>query len=74
MALKGRLLPRLVGIFCLAWAGLASADDYTRQWGPTIGSAMPLLHAADQAGVNRTLTDLSGDQGLLLFMNRSADW
>ena len=34
----------------------------------------PLLEAPDQNGVVRTLADLSGEQGLLLFLNRSADW
>ncbi len=55
-------------------ASIALADDYADGWGPALGSPMPLLEAPDQTGASRTLEDLSGDQGLLLFLSRSADW
>jgi hypothetical protein len=55
-------------------ANVAIADDYSDQWGPEIGSDLPVLEAFDQAGTLRTLDNLSGAQGLLLFLNRSADW
>ncbi len=42
-------------------------------WGPAIGSKVE-LRAQDDSGRERTLADLSGRQGLLLFLNRSADW
>jgi hypothetical protein len=35
---------------------------------------LPVLEAPDQTGTVRTLDDLAGDHGLLLFLNRSADW
>ena len=35
---------------------------------------MPPLEAIDETGAARTLDDLYGDQGLLLILNRSADW
>ncbi len=35
---------------------------------------MPLLEAPDHTGTLRTLPDLAGEQGLLLFLSRSADW
>jgi len=52
----------------------ASADDYGADWGPEVGSQLTLLKAHDQAGTLRTLDNLAGEQGLLLFLNRSADW
>lgn len=52
----------------------AIAEDYSDQWGPEIGSQLPVLEAYDQTGVLRNLDNLSGDHGLLLIMNRSADW
>ncbi len=52
----------------------ATADDYAAQWGPQIGSQLPVLEAYDQAGTLRTLKNLSGERGLLLFLSRSADW
>ena len=55
-------------------AALALADDFSDGWGPAVGSEVPVLEARDQTGRLRTLTDLSGEQGLLLFLNRSADW
>jgi hypothetical protein len=63
----------LIGVFVFAGAGVF-ADDYVLGWGPEVGAAMPVLQAADQDGTPRDLTSLAGKQGLLLFVNRSADW
>ncbi|NOX51540.1 MAG: hypothetical protein GXP16_13560 [Gammaproteobacteria bacterium] len=63
-----------VVVFMIGFVSSVQADDYADQWGPPVGSAMPTLSAADQAGTTRVLADLAGDQGLLLFLNRSADW
>ncbi|MEQ8859898.1 MAG: hypothetical protein RIC56_14740 [Pseudomonadales bacterium] len=52
----------------------AAEPAYVDAWGPAVGSELPLLEALDQDGERRTLADLSGRQGLLLFLNRSADW
>ena len=57
----------------LAVFGSAKAD-YADEWGPDLGSALPVLEAYDQNGTLRALDNLTGDQGLLLFLNRSADW
>ncbi len=69
-------LSRLRGVLLLPLLALgASAHaEYADEWGPQPGTALPLLEATDQDGQIRTLADLSGDQGLLLFLNRSADW
>jgi hypothetical protein len=54
--------------------GLLAAADYAAEWGPAEGSLLPVLEAMDQEGNVRNLANLSGERGLLLFMNRSADW
>ncbi len=73
-----RIGKRIIGTMALLLGALtaaaASADEYAESWGPVLGSPMPLLSAPDQTGTARTLEDLSGDQGLLLFLSRSADW
>ena len=51
----------------------ALADEFSESWGPAIGTPVT-LEAPDQTGVLRSLDDLAGEQGLLLFLNRSADW
>lgn len=58
----------------LICAGAAWASEYAQSWGPAIGTTVPVLEAPDQTGTVRTLEDLTGKQGLLLFLNRSADW
>jgi hypothetical protein len=55
-------------------ATLASASEYSDGWGPPAGSALPVLEAYDQAGELRSLENLVGERGLLLFLARSADW
>lgn len=55
-------------------SGSAWASEFSEGWGPAVGSTLPLLEAPDQTGTVRTLEDLAGEQGLLLFLNRSADW
>lgn len=62
----------LIGLALLAASAFAS--DYSDSWGPAVGSKLPVLEAPDQTGTIRTLDDLAGEQGLLLFLNRSADW
>ncbi len=51
-----------------------SADAVTGQWGPPVGKPLPVLEAHDHTGMLRTFDNLKGRRGLLLFMNRSADW
>jgi len=48
--------------------------EYADDWGPETGSTMQLFEAYDQDGELRTLDNISGSQGFLLFLNRSADW
>jgi len=67
----GRWLAAMAGVLL---TGGALADPYSDAWGPAVGSQLPVLEAPDQTGTVRTLADLSGEQGLLLFLARSADW
>ncbi len=58
----------------LASSSATANDEYARQWAPPVGSPMPVMEAQDQSGKVRTLEDLRGRNGLLVFFNRSADW
>ena len=49
-------------------------ESYADQWGPAVGVPLPLLDAPDQLGTTRSLADLAGPSGMLLFVVRSADW
>ena len=68
-----RVLQTVAALSLVAPVGVY-ADDYSTSWGPAVGSQLPVLAAKDQSGVDQTLRTLTGKQGLLLFMNRSADW
>ena len=50
----------------------AQNDGYTT--GPAIGEKVPQFALTDQNGHPRTLSDLTGSNGLLLVFSRSADW
>ena len=51
-----------------------NVDDTPEFWGPPVGTTAPAIDAADQDGVMRDLTSLSGERGVLLVLSRSADW
>ncbi len=53
---------------------LTSWGDYQNDWGPDVGSILPSLEANDHTGAVRNLDNLAGERGLLLLLNRSADW
>ena len=67
-------LRKIVLLLVVAMANPVFADDYPAQWGPRIGAPLPVLEAPDQEGVVRSFENLVGERGLLLSMNRSADW
>ena len=64
----------LVGLATVTTSTPVFADDYSAQWGPALGKKLPMLEAYDQDGQLRTLENLAGERGLLLYLNRSADW
>lgn len=56
----------------LGVAGPGLAQDIP---GPAVGDAFPhKLEAADQTGAARSLENLYGDNGVVVFFVRSADW
>ena len=68
-----------VAIICAILGAMPSfaeeaADAYVEQWAPPVGTALPVLTAPDHTGTPRNFEDLKGPNGLLLFLNRSADW
>lgn len=72
--MKTSALFSLATVVLLLTSSIAADEEYADQWAPPVGSAIPLLEAQDQTGKVRTLEDLRGRNGLLVFFNRSADW
>lgn len=69
------LRPMTLVLICWAISSALQAQDaYLEQWGPALGSPLPMLDAPDQLGQRRQFADLTGEHGLLLFFNRSTDW
>jgi hypothetical protein len=60
------------GIAVLAAYGPLAAQ--TIATGPEVGERIPAFEAADQRGERQTFDSLTGPNGLLLLMHRSADW
>ena len=52
---------------------MSDVEAAEQAWGPSIGTQVD-IRAQDETGRERTLADLAGEKGLLLFFNRSADW
>lgn len=63
----------LAALICFSSVVTTEVDAAEPAWGPAIGARV-VIGALDDAGRERTLADLSGNKGLLLFLNRSADW
>lgn len=57
----------------LGVAGVAAAPDI-QKLGPQVGERVPDFTLTDQHGVQRSLSSLLGDKGLMLVFYRSADW
>lgn len=55
-------------------AQFSAAQNDGIRTGPKVGERVPDFTLPDQGGLSRSLTDLSGRQGLLLSFIRSADW
>ncbi|MCZ6619924.1 MAG: hypothetical protein O7E57_17535 [Gammaproteobacteria bacterium] len=63
----------IVTLLLAVWTPLGWSD-YRDDWGPAVGSVLPRLEANDHTGTPRNLENLAGERGLLLLLNRSADW
>ena len=49
-------------------------SEYSDTWGLPVGAECPEIQALDQDGRTRDFESLSGKQGLLFVLRRSADW
>lgn len=56
------------------WLEFTEAQNDGYQTGPEIGAKVPAFSLPDQNGRDRSLADLTGENGLLLVFSRSADW
>jgi peroxiredoxin len=66
---------RVLAGLALAAALIATpATAQTHNFGPAVGATLPAVSAQDQAGAERTVASLSGQNGLVLLVTRSADW
>lgn len=50
------------------------ASEYVDGWGPSTGTQIPEGEFTSHLGETRTFPDLTGDKGLLILFNRSANW
>ena len=69
-----RLMCALAAFVVAGWVPAALADDYSDGWSLPVGASAPAIAASDQSGAVRSLNSLAGEQGLVLFLVRSADW
>src|SRR5689334_20311798 len=70
------LLSAVIGMAVLGLLlGPASQVNAAEELGPSIGARVPDIGSPlDQNGMPRTLQSLMGENGLVLFFFRSADW
>ena len=73
-ALAATLLVWLGASACGQNARTQDAGAHAESWGPPTGTPMPALTAPDQQGMQRSLSALAGERGLLFLIARSADW
>lgn len=52
----------------------AAAAEAAAEFGPGVGERAPAFTVTDAAGVERTLANLSGPRGVVIYFNRSLDW
>lgn len=64
----------IVGLFAGVMLNVSADEGYVEGWSLPIGSKAPKISALDSNGVVREFADLSAEQGLLIFFNRSANW
>lgn len=55
-------------------AALEAASGTAETLGPSIGSPMPDFRLADANGELQTLADVAGENGTVIYFNRSLDW
>lgn len=53
---------------------LEAAQTAADPFGPAVGSAAPAFEVVDASGAPRRVADLSGENGVVVYFNRSLDW
>ncbi len=51
-----------------------AAMEAAAEFGPEVGTMAPAFTVLDATGTSRTLADLSGPEGAVIYFNRSLDW
>ena len=49
-------------------------QEYTNNWAPNVGAALPRLSVKNTVGESQTFENLTGEKGLLIFFIRSTNW
>jgi peroxiredoxin len=57
-----------------AQSSVEAAMEAAADFGPAVGQTAPDFTVRDATGASRSLADLSGENGLVLYFNRSLDW
>ena len=52
----------------------AAAAEAASSFGPAVGEAAPAFTLPDASGADRSLADLAGAEGVVIYFNRSLDW
>ncbi len=84
-ARSGALTASLAGALALAAAlpllsdpvhaqAAEAAAEAAAPFGPEVGETAPAVSLRDSTGETRTLADLAGEAGLVVYFNRSLDW
>ncbi|MBL4537553.1 MAG: peroxiredoxin family protein [Oceanicaulis sp.] len=63
-----------LGASAHAQGALETAADAASRFGPVVGQAAPELTVTEAGGAPRTLDSLMGEEGVVLYFNRSLDW
>jgi len=64
----------LLGVVASAQTVTDLSAEAASEFGPAIGATAPELAVSDATGMARSLADLSGEAGVLVYFNRSLDW
>ena len=67
-------MKKLVFLVLLFTSLTSFGSQYSDTWGLSVGTDSPPIQAQDQDGQMRNFESLSGRQGLLFILSRSADW
>ncbi len=64
----------LVPVSAQAQSAIEAASESASQFGPVVGAVAPPFSVSDATGQIRTVADLSGEEGVVIYFNRSLGW